>query len=73
MTLCGFCVSRKGGTGGGGCGHPQSDMYMVAASLGCNSGPGGPILALTAWTCLETLISLCSFLGSEQVFDKREC
>ena len=26
--------SRKGGTGGGGWGHPQSDLHMVAARLG---------------------------------------
>ena len=25
---------RKGGTGGGGWGHPQGDMHMVAARLG---------------------------------------
>ena len=29
-----FCVSRKGGTGGGGGGHPQGAMHMVAARLG---------------------------------------
>ena len=38
------CVSRKGGTGGSGWGHPQGDMHMVAARLGCqsamNSCPG---------------------------------
>ena len=33
-----FCVSRKGGTGGvGGGGHPQGNMHMVAARLGCQS------------------------------------
>ena len=49
-----FCVSRKGGTGGGGWDHPQGDMHMVAARLGCQStGLGGPILALAAWTGLE--------------------
>jgi len=31
----GFCASRKGATGGGGWGHPQDDMHMVAARLGC--------------------------------------
>jgi len=29
-----FCVSRKGGTGGGGCGHLQGAVHIVAASLG---------------------------------------
>ena len=30
-----FCVSRKGGTGGGGLGHPQGAVHMAAARLGC--------------------------------------
>ena len=30
----GFCISRKGGIGGGGWSHPQGDMHMVAARLG---------------------------------------
>ena len=33
----GFSVSRKGGTGGRGWSHPQGDMHMVAARLGCQS------------------------------------
>ena len=34
-----FCFSRirVHGTGGGGWGHPQGDMHMVAARLGCES------------------------------------
>ena len=51
-----FWVSRKGGTGGGGWGHPQGDMHMAAARLGCQSTmvvTGWPILALAAWTGLE--------------------
>ena len=42
-----FCVSRKGGTGGGRWGHPQGARHMVAADV---TGPllalGGLILAL---------------------------
>ena len=30
----GFCITRKGGTEGGGWGHPHGDMHMVAARLG---------------------------------------
>ena len=30
-----FCVSRKGGTGRGGWGHPQGAVHMAAARLGC--------------------------------------
>ena len=33
----GFCVSRKGGTGGGGWGHPQGDVHMVSARLDCTT------------------------------------
>ena len=40
-----FCVSRKGGTGGGGWGHPQGDMHMVATRLGCSHLVGGSFLA----------------------------
>ena len=32
--VCWFCVSRKGGIGGGWWGHPQGAMHMVAARLG---------------------------------------
>ena len=32
-----FCVSRKGGTAGGGWDQPQGDMHMVTARLGCQS------------------------------------
>ena len=53
-----FCISRKGGTGGGGWGHPQDDMHMAAARLGCTNRPrkcyyhllGGSFLAgKAAW------------------------
>jgi len=30
-----FCISRKGGTGGGGWCHLQGAVHMVAARLGC--------------------------------------
>ena len=50
-------MSRKGGTGGGGWGHLQGDMHMVAAiGLAVKApwlGPGGPILAVATWTGLE--------------------
>ena len=42
-----FCISRKGGTGGGGWGHLQGAVHTAAARLGCkraiewaNSCPG---------------------------------
>ena len=30
-----FCISRKGGTEGGGWGEPQGAVHMVAARLHC--------------------------------------
>ena len=56
MLACRFCVSRKGGTGGGGWGHPQGDMHTVAARLAVKEswvGLGWPPLTLAAWTGLE--------------------
>ena len=53
-TLRSFCVSRKGGTGDGGWGHPQGEMHMVAAELGCQRlGPYVQILTLAVWTGIE--------------------
>ena len=46
-----FCISRKGGTVGGGWDHPQGAVHMAAARLGCKRAmvrPGGPTLALAA-------------------------
>ena len=40
-----FCVSRKGGTGGGGWGHPQGAVRMAAVRLGCKSNMVGTGLA----------------------------
>ena len=34
VLVCGFCVSRKDGTGGGGWGHLQDAVYMAGARLG---------------------------------------
>ena len=35
VLACRFCVSRKGGTGGGGWSHPQGAVHMAVARLGC--------------------------------------
>ena len=54
---CAGSVSvERVGQGEVGWDHPQGDMHMVAARVGCKMpwmGPGGPILALAAWTGLE--------------------
>ena len=53
---CWFCVSRMGGTGGGGWGHPQGDLHMLAVVAVCRNvlvGTGSPILALFAQIGLE--------------------
>ena len=50
-----FCVSRKGGTGGGGWGHPQGGMHMVAARLGCQSAMVGTGWANSCPGCMDRL------------------
>ena len=65
-----FCVSRKGGTGGGGTGrggtgrggwgHPQGDMHMVAARLGCQSAVAGTGWANFCPGCMDRLRKRCS-------------
>ena len=50
-----FCVNRKGGTGGGGWGHPQGDMHMVAARLGCQSPMVGTRWANSCPGCMDRL------------------
>ena len=66
---------------GGWWGHPQGDVHMVAARLGCKSivvGTGGPILALAVWTGYSHLVG-GSFLAGKtalalwQVFDNQKC
>ena len=82
MLACGFCVSRKGVTEGGGWGHPQGDMHMVAAKLGFERAvvwTDGPPLTLTAWTGSENTtftLQRAGFwqegcLGSERVYGNR--
>jgi len=56
--VCGFCISRKGGTGGGGWGHPQGAMHVVAARLGFERAMVGTGLA----HCMDKLIKHYSHL-----------
>ena len=57
-----FCVSRKGGTGGVGWGHPAGDMHMVAAQLGCQSAMVGTGLANSCPGCMDRLTKRYSYL-----------
>ena len=50
-----FCVSRKGGTGGGGWGRLQGDMHIVAARLGCQSVMVGTRWANSCPGCMNRL------------------
>ena len=50
-----FCVSRKDGTGGGGWGHLQGDMHMVAAGLSCQSAMVGTMWANSYPGCMDRL------------------
>ena len=52
------CISRKGGTGGaggGGWGHPQSAMHMVAARLGFEKAMVGTKGAIPCPDCKDRL------------------
>ena len=51
----GFCVSRKGGTGGGGWGRPQGDMHMVAARPGFERAMAGTGWANPCPNCMDRL------------------
>ena len=55
VLACGFCVSRKGGTGGGGWDHPQGDMHMVAARLGFEKAMVGTGRATSRPDCMDRL------------------
>ena len=75
-----FCVSRKGGTGGGGWGHPQGGMHMVAARLGCQSAMDVLILLemlieadrhlMHAFDCWKCCVGMANSLGMGLVFRK---
>ena len=76
-----FCVSRKGGTGGGGWGHPQGDIctwWLLGLAVKVPwLGPCGSILALAAWTDFEntTLMHLVggSFLAGKAAWALNRC
>ena len=55
-----FCVSRKGGTGGGGWGHPQDAVHMAAARLGCKRTIVGAGWANSWAGCMSKLRKLYS-------------
>ena len=74
-----FCVTRKGGTGGGAWGHPQGAVHMVAARLGFEKAMVGTGRATPRPDCIDRLIKLLSpcrglvsgkkgCLGSEWVY-----
>ena len=48
-----FCVSRKGGSGGGGWGHRWGAVHMVAARLGFEKTMVGTRCALARWFCVS--------------------
>ena len=52
---CVFCVSGKGGTGGGGWGHLQGDMHMVAARIGFKKAIVGTRWSTYRPDCMERL------------------
>ena len=52
---CRFYVSRKGGTGRGGWGHPQGAVHMAAAGLGCKRAMVGTGWANSHPGCMNRL------------------
>ena len=54
-----FCVSRKGGTEGGGWSHPQGDMHMVAV---CRNALVGTGWSNSCLVCANRLSKHCSHL-----------
>ena len=57
-----FCISSRGGTRGGGWGHPQGDMHVVAARLGCQSTVVGTGWANSHPGCMHSLRKYYSHL-----------
>ena len=57
-----FCVSRKSGTGGGGWGHPQGAVHVVAARLGCETAMVGTRWATSHPDCKDRLTKRYSHL-----------
>ena len=55
IVLHAYYISRKGGTGGGGWGHPQGDMHMVVARLSCQSAMVGTVWANSCPGCMDRL------------------
>ena len=55
VLACWFCISRKGGRGGGGWGHPQGAVHMVAARLGFEKAMVGTGRATPCPDCMDRL------------------
>ena len=66
--------SQKGGAGGGGWGHLQGDMHMVAARLGCQRAMVGTGWANSCPGCMDKLRKRYSHLvgGSCQVLPQQK-
>ena len=57
-----FCVSRKGGTGEDGWGHPQGDLHMVAVVAVCRNALVGTGWSNSCLVCTNRLRKHCSHL-----------
>ena len=75
-----FCVSRKGGTGGGGWSHLHGvtcTWWLLGLAVKAPwLGAGGPIPALAAWTGLENATLrgiICLFLAGKAAWALSEC
>ena len=57
-----FCISRKGGTGGGGWGYPQGDLHMVAVVAVCRNALVGTGWSNSCLVCTNRLRKHCSHI-----------
>ena len=80
LLVTSYCaLRRKGETGGGGWGHPQGDMHMVATRLGCQSAMVGTGWANSCPGCMDRLRKRYShlvggpFLAGKVVWTLRGC
>ena len=71
--MCGFWISRKGGTEGGGWGHPQGDVHVVDSRLGCEKVMVGTGWATSHPECMDKLTKHYSVLVGGLISGKEGC
>lgn len=49
-------ISKKGGTGGGGWGHPQAERHVMALVAGYRNGLVGTVWANSCLVCVDSAL-----------------